>query len=162
MIVLRLLNSEELLHENIHFVWIGGKLSKVLKDDLDKVNKKNSIHFIDQIADANKYFNEVDVFLMLSREDPFPTVNLEVGALGIPVLGFKNTGGTEELLEGFDEALVDYGDIKTLTERILSILKDEKLKDEIGVRLRNKIKKEYNIDYLVNKIINKLEELTNK
>ncbi|PCH53536.1 MAG: hypothetical protein COC22_02405 [Flavobacteriaceae bacterium] len=161
-IAVSLLNSEELLQENIHFVWIGGKLTRSLIDDLNRVNKKNRIHFINQLPDANRYFNEIDVFLMLSREDPFPTVNLEVGALGIPVLGFKSTGGTEELLEEFEEALVDFGDIKGLMEKTLSILKDEKLNIELGMRLKNKVKEKYNIDYLVNKIITKLEDLSSK
>ena len=36
---------------------------------------------------------------MTSREDPFPLVNLEAMTNGVPVICFKDSGGSEELVD---------------------------------------------------------------
>ena len=82
----------------IHFIWIGGALTYELEYDLIKSGLTDRVHFIPHLPQANKYFHEFDVFLMLSREDPFPVVSLEAAALGVPIICFQNAGGTQEWL----------------------------------------------------------------
>jgi glycosyltransferase involved in cell wall biosynthesis len=139
---------------DIHFVWIGGALNYELKHDLSKVNCKEKIHFISHLPNANKYFNEFSVFAMLSREDPFPVVNLEVAALGVPIVCFDNAGGTPELISGGCGFTVPYGSISEFAKKIVYILDNEKYRKEMVQHAVETIKTEYDINIIGEKIIN--------
>jgi len=145
--------------QNIHFVWIGGDLSYELNYDLQKSGFSNNIHFIKHLPNANRFFNDIDIFLMLSRDDPFPIVNLEAGALSKPILCFENTGGTQELIDEFKDLIIPYLDICSMGERILQLIKSKELCLDIGNKLHKKIKNNYDIDIISNKIIKLIYKL---
>ena len=86
------------------------RLAKDLSDDYaivlvgtdDKVDKdlpKNiiSIHRTNCKEDLVKIYSAADLFINPTREDTFPTVNIESLACGTPVITFK-TGGSPEML----------------------------------------------------------------
>jgi hypothetical protein len=49
--------------------------------------------------DVGALLSAADVFLLPSREDPFPTVVLEALSAGLPVVAFAGSGGAAELLQ---------------------------------------------------------------
>lgn len=141
---------------NVHFVWIGGSINDELEFDKRHSGFSDRIHFIDYLPNAHLYFHDLSLFLMISREDPFPIVNIEAGIQGVPVLSFLGNGGTEELLEDDLDLLVPFGDLKLMSERIVSLLQDPRLLEEKGWSLQRKIRKQYTKDHLCNDITNKL------
>jgi len=59
----------------IHFVWIGAESDFTVRQmnlGLDRLPIRNHIHFIGAKADPMPYFNYFDLFVLTSREDPFP------------------------------------------------------------------------------------------
>jgi glycosyltransferase involved in cell wall biosynthesis len=108
---------------NIKFTWVGD-VSKneliIIEEDLRKLHLTNAVHFIGNQTNPTRFYNDFDVFLMTSREDPFPLVCIEVGMLGKPIVCFKGATGTEEIIEqaggGF---VVPYLDVKEMAERIV-------------------------------------------
>lgn len=151
------------LHFNhdVHFVWIGGQMSSELSFDLERVSGKKNIHFVSHLPDANQYFHDFDVFVMISREDPFPVVNLEVACNKKPIIAFRGTGGTEELLDYNDNLLASYLDVNDLSEKLIKLLKDKSYRDEIGERLFNKVKSECDIHVVCEEIYNVILETIN-
>jgi glycosyltransferase involved in cell wall biosynthesis len=145
--------------KDIHFVWIGGKVSYELEFDLKRSGFSERIHFINHLPDANSYFNDLSIFLMLSREDPFPVVNLEVAAFGKPILCFKNSGGTTELLGSLNELVSDYLNIEELSGKILEIINNEERRNKTGELLRAKVKEHYDINIIASKIITLINSL---
>tara|TARA_R110002072_G_scaffold117281_14_gene248283 strand:+ start:14679 stop:15803 length:1125 start_codon:yes stop_codon:yes gene_type:complete len=153
---------EQTKNEKLHFVWIGGKNSAELQFDLNRCGYKNNIHFIEQLPDAHTYFNELSLFLMLSREDPFPTVNLEAGIWETPILCFFNTGGTNELIEDGCGFAVPYANLSAMTDKIIYLLANETERKLTGKRLKDKIIAKYDIEIIGSEMVRLIKQKINK
>lgn len=149
-------------NKSIHFVWIGGHNTEELQYDCLKSGFQNNIHFIEHIVNANSYFNEFEIFLMLSREDPFPLVNLEAAIWNVPVICFENTGGTEELVEDNCGIKVPYGNLNMFSEAIIDLIESDKERKVMGDTVRNKVLKEYDINVVSEKIVSAILKVIEK
>jgi glycosyltransferase involved in cell wall biosynthesis len=94
---------------------------------------------------------------MLSRDDPFPVVNLEVASIGIPIVCFENSGGTPELIADGCGFAVPYGNIHEYAEKICYIISHPKLRKEMSEIAINTIKTKYDIEIIAAQIINKIK-----
>lgn len=141
------------IDKEIHFVWIGGELSYELQNDLDKSGYTNKIHFVPHLPNANQYFHEFTVFAMLSREDPFPVVNLEAAGLGVPIVCFENSGGTPELIAKGCGFVAPYGNLHEFADKICFLIENDKLRNDISTKSIEVIATNYDISIIVNKII---------
>jgi glycosyltransferase involved in cell wall biosynthesis len=83
------------------FIWVGDAtpdIKRWLLPELtqgDGAPKLRLTGFTNDVAD---YFAAADVFLLTSREDPFPSVVLEALAAGLPVVGMEGTTGCGEII----------------------------------------------------------------
>ena len=68
-------------------------------------------------------YTAADVFVNPTREDNFPTVNLESLACGTPVVSFR-TGGSPESLDDTCGSVVEKDDVDALIREILRVCKD--------------------------------------
>lgn len=82
------------LGENYQIVLVG------TDDDLDKQLPNNiiSIHRTQNQKELAEIYTAADVFAMPTREENYPTVNMEAIACGTPVVTF-DTGGSPEMLD---------------------------------------------------------------
>ena len=127
--------------EPVHFVWVGGDLTGVdmirLHSDMRRAGADH-VHFVGTQPDPRLWFAAADVLALTSREDPFPLVCLEHAAMGHPIVTYRN-GGMVELLEaaGADAAfgVVDYLDVGTMAERVLTLLGDDRLRTAAASQL---------------------------
>ncbi len=106
---------------NIEFTWVGlvPQADKVsLKLELEKLGLKNKIHFVGETENPEFYFEDFDVFLMTSREDPFPLVCIEAGMLGIPIICFDKATGISEIIRDKGGFIVPYLNIEAMAEKI--------------------------------------------
>lgn len=74
-------------------------------------------------------YTAADVFVNPTREDNFPTVNIEALACGTPVITF-DTGGSSEMLDDMCGIVVSKGDINGVICAIKNICENEKLNGE--------------------------------
>ncbi|WP_448702969.1 glycosyltransferase family 4 protein [Mucilaginibacter sp. AW1-3] len=125
---------------DFHFYWIGGKAGSVeyekAKYDMEKSGVGHRITLIDSTPDPLSYMMLCDLFLLSSREDPFPLVCLEAAALGKPIICFKGSGGMVEFVDDTNGWVINYLDflqlnsvLKPLVEKpeALQIVKDKGL-----------------------------------
>ena len=99
---------------------IVGTTNKVVNDlpsNILTINKTNNQKELAEIYSA------ADLLCNPTREDNYPTVNMESIACGTPVLTFK-TGGSPEILTEKTGVVVDYDDIDTMEYEIQRIYKD--------------------------------------
>lgn len=92
---------------------------------------------IDRTADQrelSEIYTAADVFLNATREDTFPTVNIESLACGTPVITF-DTGGSSEIIDEKSGLKVKKNDIASLEKAIL-YLKDNRVFSEENCRKR--------------------------
>ena len=115
--------------KSIRFVWIGGLSSefssRMFAEDVRKLGLDGVVQFLGELENPHPYIAAADLFCLPSREDPFPLVMLEAGALGKAVLGFKQSGGAEEYCNNGGGFLVPYLDVAAMGDLILQYADDK-------------------------------------
>ncbi|MGM5470801.1 glycosyltransferase family 4 protein [Flavobacteriaceae bacterium LMO-SS05] len=103
----------------IEFIWVGKNwTSDVVKSDLERAGLDQMVHFVGETKSPEEFYQKFDVFLMTSREDPFPLVCIEQAMFETPIICFENATGTEEILQGGGGLIVPYLDIEAMSEAI--------------------------------------------
>lgn len=79
-----------------------------------------SIHRTQNQTELAKIYTAADLFVNPTREDNYPTVNLEARACGTPVLTFR-TGGSPECIDEHCGCVVECDDVDALEREIIRI-----------------------------------------
>ena len=88
-------------------------------------------------------------FLNLSTYlDPFPTVNLESMALGVPVVATKLGGTPEAIVDGQTGLLVNPFDIEQVAGAVLRLLRDDALRAGLGDAGRARVRERYTVEHM--------------
>lgn len=98
----------------IVLVGTDDEIDKQFSDNVITIHRTSNQHELAQIYSA------ADLLVNPTREDNFPTVNIESIACGTPVLTF-NTGGSSEMLDGSCGCSVPCDDIEALYAKIMYI-----------------------------------------
>jgi len=86
-------------------------------------------------------------FLNLSTYlDPFPTVNLEAMALGVPVVGTLLGGTPEAVTDGETGFLVSPYDVDAVAERALALLTDTGLRARLGEQGCQRVRERFQVE----------------
>lgn len=112
---------------NVHFIWLGNRdeyFEHWKSQVLPGLPYKKNIHFWDFDSQPAYIFAGADMFLLTSREDPFPSVAIEALANDTPVITFKNTGGIEEILDGTNGVVVEHLNVQMMAEAAWEILQN--------------------------------------
>lgn len=128
--------SQNNLFFSFKFIWVGNvKLQEqiIIKEDLEKLGLQDIVEFVGEQEKPSDYFKDFDVFLMTSREDPFPLVCIEIGMMGKPIISFDKAVGTNEILKKGGGFIVPYLSIESMAEKIIEYYKNPILKEAHGV-----------------------------
>jgi len=120
------------------------------------------IHLLDfgYVSEEEKRdaFEACDLFAMPSRVDSFGIAYLEAWQCGKPVIGARIGAIPEVIEEGEDGLLVEFGDTDRLASAILSLLKNDDLRKQMGEKGRRKVAERF--DWQKN--IGRIEEVFEK
>lgn len=107
-------------------------------DHVDSLLPKNiiSIHRTNDQQELAEIYTAADVFVNPTREENYPTVNMEAIACGTPVLTFQ-TGGSPEILDETCGAVVSRDDVDAMEREIIRICDTKPFSAE-ACRLRAK------------------------
>lgn len=94
-------------------------------DNIDSQLPNNiiSIHRTNNQIELAEIYSAADLFVNPTREENYPTVNMESIACGTPVLTFK-TGGSPEIPDSLTGSVVDCNDIKGMEREIIRITEE--------------------------------------
>lgn len=95
-----------------------------------------SIHRTNNQTELAQIYTAADVFLIPTREDNFPTVNLESLACGTPVITF-NTGGSAESLDSSCGCVVKCDDVDSMEMEIKRICESNTFSSQACVERAN-------------------------
>lgn len=100
-------------------------------DNVDKQLPQNiiSIHCTQNQKELAEIYTAADLFVNPTREENYPTVNMEAIACGTPVLSFR-TGGSPEIISEQTGAVVDCDDIDAMEKEIIRICTDKPFTEE--------------------------------
>lgn len=124
-------------HRPVTLVWIGGDDAGIerARERAVELGVADAVRFVGPQDDPATWFALLDVFVMPSREDPFPLVCIEAAAAGTPVVAF-DAGGIPELLDQGCGTVVPYGEVARMAVEVQALLDDAPRRAALGQRGR--------------------------
>lgn len=119
-------------NKNLHYVIVGeGPLENQLKEEVEKNNLKDIVHFIGFRKNVYELLPELNVLLLTSIEEGLGSVILDAFASKVPVVA-TNAGGIPELVKHEETGLIaPVKDHEKLAENVNRILNEPELKERL-------------------------------
>jgi glycosyltransferase involved in cell wall biosynthesis len=144
----------------VHFVWIGGRPEKV-RDMLKEVAflaLQDVVHFTGEKSDVMPYLIASDIFLLTSREDPFPLVMMEAALCRNPIICFGESGGAPEFVEQDAGFVVSDFDVIEMSDKIIALISSTSLRNQMGMSAKQKVLSRHGLNLGASKITAIIEE----
>lgn len=130
----------------IHLVGRGDRIAKRINEIAIEAGIRDQIimhGYLSREETYRKIKSSQIVLLPTMWEEPFGRVPLEAGLLSKPVIAFSAGGLKETIIHNQTGLLVSKGDFQKMFQYIMLLKNDEKLRDEMGLKAKNHILKNY-------------------
>jgi glycosyltransferase involved in cell wall biosynthesis len=124
--------------ESVRFILAGPTLSSSFERQIKRlISDLKLIDYFDIVGAVygsvkEKLFLNSDIFVFPSHNEAFPLVNLEAMRAGTPVVS-SNVGSIPEMVvDELNGYIVNSKNIEQLSQRVLNLVNDEKLRAEMG------------------------------
>lgn len=140
-----------------HFLWVG-KLSddeftgSVLRR-VQELGLAGLCHFVGERARPVELFCGCDLFVLSSREEAMGLVALEAGSVGKPIVCFAQAGGMTDFVANDCGRSVSPTTAGALAEAVVEILSSAELRDSMGRRAFQKVRRDHHIDVIAPRIL---------
>lgn len=124
-----------------------------------KISQK--CQMVGTVLDKEKFFEDVDIFCVPSREEPFGLVILEGFLFSTLVISSNSDGGKLLIKNGEDGLLFENGNAENLAAKIEQVLQNPEIYPSLTSRAFSKLEKEFSFDSLnrdLNKILEKISQ----
>lgn len=130
--------------QKIKFIWIGPIPEDTKQIDEYRKGVKDIVEFVGVKTNFKEYFQAADIFLLPSREDPFPLVCLEAADSGLPIITFAENGGSPKFVsEAKCGYVVPFEDTSAMSCRLRELIEDPKLLRALGNNGRQAVQENY-------------------
>jgi glycosyltransferase involved in cell wall biosynthesis len=146
----------------VKFILVGdGVLRKRIERLIGKLNLKREVVLTGWRKDISGILSAIDVFVLTSLWEGLPITVLEALASSKPVVA-THTGGIREIVvEGKTGFLVPPGNMELMSEQLIVLLKNEKLRKQIGLEARKSLDSNFKLENMVNATCALYENLLN-
>jgi len=128
------------INKNVHFFLAGPKTSNHFFSEINEFihneDLKDFITLTGPIFEEKKETlfseNDISVFPTYYDREAFPLVNLEAMRAGLPIVSSDEGSIPEMVIDGVNGFIVDPKDIDMLTDRVLKLIIDPKLRIKMG------------------------------
>jgi glycosyltransferase involved in cell wall biosynthesis len=145
---------------DIRFFWVGGgggEDALQFNHDLRAMNLEKCCHRIPHTARPADYYHAMDAFALTSREDPYPLVMLEAGAVGLPMVCFENSGGGPEFAQAGAGLIAPYMDVSAFTEHLTNLQANPDLRRQLGVEAARLVQSRHTVEMQAPKLLSSIE-----
>ncbi len=130
---------DKLPDQDIAFLWLGKELQPQARQEIEEkiadYELQDHVILAGEVANPYDYYEAIDLFLMTSREDPFPLVNVEVGLLQKPIITFAENGGAQELIRQISESLIIPNfDVNAMGKKVVSLIQNGDERRDLGMQ----------------------------
>ena len=129
--------------QDVYFIWVGGDLTSMayqeIAYDLERLGLAGKALFVGTKSDLRGYYELFDLFLLTSREDPFPLVCLEAALQGSPTICFAQAGGMPEFVRDDAGFIVPYTDTEAMGERAAYLLNHNEIRQQMGETAQTRV-----------------------
>ncbi|MBQ0026339.1 MAG: glycosyltransferase [Lachnospiraceae bacterium] len=159
----------------IAFVVVGdGPMGKDLAYQYDKRKLTNTVFFIGARSDPRPYYRDAKLTLICSIKEGLALTAYESCSMGVPVIS-ADVGGQRDLIDDSvgvllpcmqrEEEILSFqysdAEIDQYVNAIVSLLRDENLRKEKGIRCRQRIEGGFSIKRMVERFDKELQFLLN-
>ena len=129
---------------------------EILKNDMEQ-----EILLVGNTDNVYQYYQKASVMLQTSRWEGFGMTIIEAMSCGVPVVAFHNYGPDEIIRDKKDGFLIEHYDIEVFAQRVVDILKNTSLCEELG---ENGVErsKDFSIEKLLPVFISYLQEVVER
>ena len=140
------------------------KKEQSLRELAKQLEIEDYVTFLGYVPDEKlpSLYSASDIFVLPAIYENFPFAILEAQATGLPVVSTKVGGIPEFLADKENGFLIDPGDEKQLTQRVLTLLQDPKLAEEMGRRGRKLIEEKFAWRLITSQVIDLYHKLLEK
>ena len=132
----------------LYFVWIGGGVSEdreKLAFDIATSGLADRVRLVGPTDRVVDWYAQFSVFMLLSREDPYPLVCLEAAAAGVPIVCFTGGGGMSEFVERDCGAAVPFADLWAFADGVSALLADTASRERMGAAAARKVRARHDV-----------------
>jgi len=132
------------------FLLIGdGVLRRKIEAQIVKLGLAKNVILTGWRSDIPRVLSSIDVFVLTSLWEGVPISVLEAMAASKPVV-VTDTGGIEEVItDGVNGYLVSTKNVISLSEKIIVLLGNEKLREQIGQNARRSLDSRFSLENMV-------------
>jgi glycosyltransferase involved in cell wall biosynthesis len=149
--------------KDIAFIWIGPDEGKA-KEVKEMIKPYKNMKYLGPLRGKERIaemYQASDIYVLPSYREGLPLTLFEAMACGLPIVASPVNGIPYEMTSPKNGFFVNYGDIKGLQDKILRLIKKNKLRREIS---KNNKKKAGNYDWdkIYKKYMKEYKKLINK
>jgi glycosyltransferase involved in cell wall biosynthesis len=141
--------------------WVGAQpfngepeTYEMVMQDVKLGGFENDIIFLPKSLDYIKHHRKFDVYVILSREDPFPLVNIEMGAMGVPIICFDRSGGSPDYANMGGGIAVPFMDLEAIADKLYEFYSNPKLLEEYKKNIPEIVNNNFSIQSQAPKLFN--------
>lgn len=156
--------AKDVLEKYPDWEWdIYGTGDEKIKHELMQFNsgrEQGKINLMGNVKGIENIYPGHGIYIMTSRSEGLPLVLLEAKTFGLPIVSFDcPTGPSEIVLDGVNGYLINDFDIEEMSNKIIELIKNEKLREDFS---KNSMKDtdKFNKDKILKQWIDLIEELT--
>lgn len=141
---------------NFEMHWVGSDQGKELNaiHTINEFDVADVVKFIGPKANPRDYFKHGDIFLLPSREDPYPLVCMEAAEQMLPVICFDGqAGGMHTFVEKDAGKVVTYLDTDMMSSAVIELLNDEELRQTMGEAAKKKVTDRHYVEVIAPQIL---------
>ena len=119
------------------------------REQVIKLGLQDHVEFLGFKPHPYSYISHSDVIILPSLFEPFGLVYIEAFALKTPVVSFNTPAGNEIMTDNETAILVDRGDSRALAEKIIYLLKNPGIRNEMANKAYTKYKMSFTPEVMV-------------
>lgn len=104
--------------------------------DKERSPARNHVTYLGKVDAPARLMAPGDIFLMTSREDPFPLVSLEAAERGVPTVCFPGTGGITDFAAAGGGMVAPQATAQAMADSLAPLLADRAARVAAGARAR--------------------------
>ena len=123
----------------------GALTSHEFLHDIELLKLTDYVTLVPAQENPLRYFSGTDIFLLPSREDPYPLVCLETAAFGVPIICFEGAGGMPEFVEADCGCVTPYLDVDAMASEVIRLAEDRDQRISFGSYAVRKVRSRHDL-----------------
>jgi len=137
-------------YQNVKLVLVGeGELREYIEDQINEMGLADHVLLLGKREDTRRLLYAADICVLSSVSEGMSNAILEYMEAGKPVVATHVGGNPELVLEGQTGFLVDQENSDQISERLLQLIKDERMRQTFGLNGQKRIKEKFSMDSMI-------------